>query len=332
MEPILSRQEIADLLSAIKEGRVAIEAAPSEQTAKFANAAPINLFHAANKNNCQLRIPNFDIILDSFAQNYSISLTNQLQRTFTINRIAIECSTFHEFMSSQKNSGAIGVLNLEPLKQGALCILDQQLSFTLIEIMLGASSDLEPLKLARHMTTIELNILKSVMVKACDDLSKTLKPLINLNSSLIKVENNPRMVSITDAESEVFVGCFKVQIGNLSGEIKLLFPLPTLEPLKEKLRDLLSVKTSKFSEWSDRIIDQVLDMPTTIIAQSGTISLPLHRILAFKKDDIIPLDYNPNAPLRVLIEESPKFLAKPGMHAGKKAISLTGVLSSPAYE
>ncbi len=332
MEPILSRQEIAELLSAIKEGRVVIEATPSEQTVKFTNAQPIDLFRAASKNNCQLRIPNFDIILDSFAQNYSISLTNQLQRTFTISRIAIECSTFREFMTAQKNTGAIGVLNLEPLKQGALCIFDQQLSFTVIEIMLGASSDLEPLKLERNLTTIELNILKSIITKACDDLSKTMKPLIDLHSSLIKVENNPRMVSITDAESEVFVGCFKVQIGNLSGELKLLFPLPTLEPLKEQLKDLLSVKTSKFSEWSDRILEQIFDMPTTIIAQSGTISLPLLKILAFNENDIIPLDYNPNAPLRVLIEESLKFTAKPGVHAGKKAIRLTGVLSSPGCE
>lgn len=324
MEPILSRQEIADLLSAIKEGRVSVEATPPEQTAKFTNAESINLFHS-NKNSCQLRIPNFDIILDSFAQNYSISLTNQLQRTFTITRIGIECAVFHEFMTSQKNPGAIGVFNLEPLPQGALCILDQQLSFTMIEIMLGAASDLDPLKLDRKLTTIELNILKSIMTKACDDLTKTLKPLINLNSSLIKIENNARLVSITDADSEVFIGRFKLQIGHLSGELRLLFPLATLEPLKEQLKDLLTVKTGKMSEWSYRIIDEILEMPTTIIAQSGTISLSLRKILAFKKDDIIPLDYDPNAPLKVLIEDNLKFFARPGVHAGKKAISLTGV-------
>jgi flagellar motor switch protein FliM len=70
-------------------------------------------------------------------------------------------------------------------------------------------------------------------------------------------------------------------------------------------------------------------MPTTIIAQSGTISLPLRRIVTFKKGDIIPLDYDPNAPLKVLIEDNLKFFARPGIHAGKKAISLTGVSDSP---
>ncbi|MBU0665452.1 MAG: FliM/FliN family flagellar motor switch protein [Proteobacteria bacterium] len=325
MEPLLSKNEIADLLRAIKEGHIATDATEPEQAAKFTNAKSIDLFHATNKSSHQQRIPNFDIILDSFAQNYSISLTNQLQRTFTISRIDIESAIFNEFMTDPKNSGAIGVINLDPLKYGALLIFNQQLSFTMIEIMLGASSEIDPVKLDRKLTTIELNILKSVMTKACENLTKAMSPLINLNSSLIKIENNPRLVSITDPESEVLICRFQVKIGSLSGELKMLFPVATLEPLRERLKDLLSVRTSHFSEWSRLIMDQILEMPTTIIAQSGALTLPLHKVLAFKKGDIIPLDYDPNAPLKVLIEDNLKFFARPGVHAGKKAINLTGV-------
>ncbi len=325
MEPILSRQEIADLLSAIKAGQVSTEAAMPEQAAKFVHADTINLFHMANKNSCQLRIPNLDIILDTFAQNYSISLTNQLQRTFNINRISIDCSIFNEFMASQANSGAIGVLGLDPLKYGCLFILDKQLSFTMLEIMLGASSELDPLQLDRKLTTIELNILKSIISKACDDLSKALRPLINLKSSLIKIESNSRLVSITESDAEVVVGRFKIQIGSLSGELKLLFPVATLDPLKDRLRDLLSVRTSSFGEWSEQIIHELLEMSTTVIAQSGTITMPLSKVISFKQGDVIPLDYDPNSPLKVLIEDNLKFFARPGVHAGKRAISLTGV-------
>jgi flagellar motor switch protein FliM len=72
-------------------------------------------------------------------------------------------------------------------------------------------------------------------------------------------------------------------------------------------------------------MEEILDMPTTMIAQSGTLTLPLSQVLSFKKGDIIPLDYDPNAPLRVLVENNLKFFARPGVHAGKRAISLTGV-------
>lgn len=325
MEPILNKQEIADLLCAIKEGRVTTDASGGEQQGKFATATQINLFHSANRSNSQLRVPNLDIILDSFAQNYSISLTNQLQRTFSITRIGLESGVFHEVMNAQKNTGAIGVLNMEPLKYGSLFILDQQLSFSMIEIMLGASSELDSLKLDRKLTTIELNILKSIITKACDDLSKAMKSLLHIHSTLVKVENNPRLVSITDQDSEVIVGRFKVQMGNLSGELKLLFPVATLEPLRDRLKELLSVKLSKFSEWSELIMDEILEMSVTVVAQSGMISLPLHKIIGLKTGDILPLNYDPNSPLKVLVEDNLKFFARPGVHGGKRAISLTGM-------
>jgi flagellar motor switch protein FliM len=66
-------------------------------------------------------------------------------------------------------------------------------------------------------------------------------------------------------------------------------------------------------------------METSIIAQSGTITLPLNEVLSLKKGDIIPLHYDPNSPLKVLVENNLKFFATPGIYAGKRAISLTGV-------
>jgi flagellar motor switch protein FliM len=78
VEPILSRQEIADLLSAIKKGQVTTEAAMPEQSAKFTNAESVNLLQMANKNSCQLRIPNFDIILDTFADKMGNSTQVQI--------------------------------------------------------------------------------------------------------------------------------------------------------------------------------------------------------------------------------------------------------------
>jgi flagellar motor switch protein FliM len=43
--------------------------------------------------------------------------------------------------------------------------------------------------------------------------------------------------------------------------------------------------------------------------------------------DILELDYDPSAPLKVLVEEKVKFSAIPGTHNGKKAISLTGIFN-----
>jgi flagellar motor switch protein FliM len=330
VEPILTKQEIAELLVAIKQGKVSTDLEMAEALLVGKDAKPLNLFQMGTFDDEQVRIPNFDIILDAFCQNYSISLTNQLQRTFAMVKTGIDSFRFQEFLLQNKDVGAIGVLDLAPLKYGALIMIDQQLSFSMIEIMLGASTDLGPLQLNRKLTTIELSVLKTVMTNACSDLDRAFQPLLDLKSSLLKVENNPRLVSITDPDAEILVSRFNVTIGDITGEFNLVFPIATLDPLREQFKELLNVHKSKQGLWTDIFTEELYDMTTTVIAQSGTISLTINQLLELKEGEIIHLDYDPNAPLKVLVEDRLKFFAIPGVLNGKKAISLTGVFEQGA--
>jgi len=324
METILSKTDIADLLNAIRDGKVSHDIDDSEQD-RFLECSPVNLFHLARPDSEQFRIPNFDIILDLFCRHYSTSLTNQLQKTFSINRTGLETVEFQKFMATKSNPGAIGILDMSPLKYGSLIFFDPKLSFSLIETMLGTSTELEPLNLDRWLTTIELNIVKSIIQDACSSLDKAFSQLLELKTTLIKVENSARLVSIVEPESEVIVGTFLVKVGDLSGEIHLVFPFATLEPLRELLKELLNIATASKGNWQDIIEDEVKETAAIVTAQSGTMSLSIEQLLNLKEGDILDLDYDPNSPLKVLVEDKLKFFAIPGTHNGKKAISLTGV-------
>ncbi len=325
MEPILSKEQISELLVAIKSGKVSTDLQGEGDAIDRANVKPVNLFQLGSASDNQQRIPNFDIILDNFSQNFAITLTNQLQRNFTIKLTGIETHEFQEYLVSQKDAGAIGVLSLDPLKNGALMLLNSELCFTMIEIMLGASTEMAPLQPDRKPTTIELNVLKSTILKACQDIDKSLKQVIELNTSVLKVESNPRLVSIVEPDAEVLVGSFTVKVGNLSGTFDMVFPVATLDPVREKLRDLLTVKTVKQSGWYDILSNEIEQMTTTVIAQSGTINMPVRNVIQLQVGDVINLNYDPNSPLKVLVEEEHKFFAIPGTISGKKAIHLTGV-------
>lgn len=325
MEPILTKEQIAELLIGIKSGQVSTDLKGEDLSVAQANVTPLNLFQVASSSDSQQRIPNLDIILDNFATNFGISLTNQLQRTVTITRTGIDTLEFQEYLLSQKDAGAIGVLSLDPLKNGALMVLDSELCFSLVEIMLGASTEIAPLQLDRKPTTIELNVLKSTMTKACSDINKAFAQVINLEASIVKVESNSRLVSIAEADSDVLAGRFQIKVGSLSGTFNLVFPVATLDPVREQLRDLLTVKTVQQSGWQDLLLKELEKMSTTVIAQSGIITMPVRNVMQLTKGDIIDIDYDPNSPLKVLVEENLKFFAVPGTLNGKKAIHLTGV-------
>lgn len=323
MEPILNKAEIADLLSAIKDGTIPLDIDPKELN-EFLLCSPLDLFNLEKLDKEQTRIPNFDIILDTFCRLYATSLTNQLQRTFSINRVMLESFEFQKFMADKSQPGAIGIMDMAPLVPGALIIFDPKLSFSMLEIMLGASNELESPELNRNLTTIELNILKESITDACRDLDKAFSQLLELNTALVKLENNARLVSIVEPESEVIVGTLNVRVGDYSGEIHLIFPYNTLEPLRDSLKELLNITTQVKSSWQDILEDEIMDIPVTLTALSGTIPMTVRNVLNIQVGDVLELDYDPNTPLRVLVEDNQKFTAVSGTHNGNKAISLLG--------
>ncbi|HIQ36991.1 MAG TPA: hypothetical protein EYH36_03195 [Desulfocapsa sulfexigens] len=325
MEAILNKDQIAELFEGIKSGKVSTDLKDDDSSAILANVSPLNLFNMAGSADKQERIPNLDIILDNFASNFGITLTNQLQRTVTVTRTEINTLEFQEYLLSQKDAGAIGVLSMEPLKNGALVVLDSELCFSLVEIMLGASTEISPLYLSRKPTSIELNVLKSAMHAACGDIDKSLEQVTEIESSIVKVESNPRLVSIAEPDADILAGNFQIKVGNLSGTFDLVFPVATLDPIRDQLRDLLTVKTVRQSGWHDLLIEEINKMSSTVIAQSGIITMPVRKVIKLKKGDILNIDYDPNSPLKILVEENLKFFAIPGTINGKKAIHLTGI-------
>ena len=325
MEPLLNKAEISELLSAIRDGKVPLDHDNVDQE-NFLPCSPVNLFNLGKTDKERTRIPNLDIIIDGFCRLYATTLTNQLQKTFSISRVKLESVQYQTFMADKNQPGAIGILEMAPLVTGALIIFNPQLSFSMLEIMLGASSELESPEIDRRLTTIELNILKGIIKDAGKDLDKAFSQLATIHTSLTKLENNVRLVSIVEPEAEVIVSSLLVKVGGYSGEIHLIFPLTTLEPLRDKLKELLKVASTAKSSWQDIFESEVLGIPLTVTAQSGTISLSVSEVLKLEVGQTIPLDYDPNKPLSVLVEKSAKFHAIPGTHNGNKAISLTGTI------
>lgn len=334
MEPILSKEEIAELLTAIKTGDISLEdekeSRPGRRKARLIPSTGVDLFQVYQRAAAggESRIPNFDIIIDMFARNFGTSLTNTLQRSFSVERADIASTTFQQSLLDLNNQGAVGIFSTDPLKYGCLFHFDIALAFTLLEIMLGSSMDSDSITPDRTLTTIEISILKSTMMGITGDLEKAFAPITELHTSLTKIENNFRLVNIVDADTEVLVTTFTVYLsGERIGQMRFIIPYLTIEPFREAFRQMVTI-TQASSGWSKNFIREALDMECEITARSGLIDMTIRHILQMKKGDIIDLAYDPDQPLQVVVEDKPKFFAIPGERNGKKAFHITTRLNS----
>jgi flagellar motor switch protein FliM len=321
VEPILTKGEIADLLAAIKAGRVSTDLVENglDHARPVLASTRLDLFKTYERTRAsgEMRIPNLDIVLDSFCRKFSTSLTNTMLRNFSVELVDLN------------SQGAVGIYSISPLKHGCLFHFDTLMAFTLLEIMLGSAQSSESLALDRNLTTIEIAILKTVMTDICNELQNAMRPVVPLDIHLSKVENNFRLVSIVEPETEVLVTRFNIRLaGELCGQMRMIIPYLTLEPLREKFKALVTISQAAANTWTDLIAHEALEMENRVIARSGQINMTIRTILALQPGDIVDLQYNPDQPLTVLVEDQPLFLAIAGERNGKKAFHVTGRYSN----
>jgi len=328
VEKILTKEEIAELLSAVRHGEIEIDAETEDESGPLKSAAATkaercNLFRADGPEGW--RLPNFDLILDGYARNFAISLSNRFQRSVNIKLDAMESMKFEVLLQKLSGHGAIGILQLEPLNGGGLMIFDEQLSFSLVEIVLGGSSETEVVVPDRGMSAIELNVIRDVIGSACPELDKGFTQFQQIKSSLVKVVSNLRLLNFVAPEVGVVSARFHVCIDSLEGDITLVIPHSALEPLQKKQQEkAIPPSALQNSKWQKVVCDEVGQMEVELEAMLAKVSLRVRDILNFQVGDVIDLACSPDTPLKVMVEGRPKFYGMAGVQGGKKAIRLMG--------
>lgn len=339
MEKILSKEEIADLLSAVRHGDVSVDqevtepgsSAAKSATARAAKAKECNLFRADGPEGWKL--PNFDLVLDGFAHNYAMSLSSRFQRSVSIKLDAMESLSFENLLQRLSGRGAIGILQVEPLSGGGLLIFDEQLAFSLVEIVLGGSSESAISVPNRPMSAIELNVVRDVIASACPELNKGFRQLQEVESALVKVVSNLRLLNFVAPESGVVAARYRVVIDSLEGDITLVLPHTALEPLQKKQRSKsIPASAIQNSKWRNLVCEELDQMDVEVEALFATLSLRVRDILNFQIGDVIELDCKPDTPLKVLVEGRPKFYGLAGVQSGKKAIRILGRVSNGGHK
>ena len=323
MERILSKEEIGELLSAVRQGEIEIDPEPEAEKRAPGEFSRLDLVRSGGQG--RMKVGNFDLVLDSFGRNYGVSLTNRLQQPVSLQRTNIETMEFEAFLQLYQGRGAIGVFHLEPLRWGGVLTLDEQFAFAFVEILLGGAGETNLKVPDRPLTAIEMNVAKAAFRDACDDLAKAFRPLEETRAILAKIESNPRLINIIPPDAQVMVTTFKASVNNVQGQMCLVIPHVSLEPLREKIRDgELSTGRPGGGNWNRQVSQEVTEMEVCLAAQLGALSLRVRDILNFQVGDIIELGGEPGSQLRILVEGKPKYLGQGGVRNGKRAIRITG--------
>jgi flagellar motor switch protein FliM len=318
VEKILSKEEIESLLTAIFEGRIEPE---KELSADGGRVSVLDLFSTEH----QALVPNLDVIYDSFIRYNRVTLSNKLRRLVEIKKVGARPFKFDDFIHSLPSPVCMAIFKIDPLKGAALITMDSNLVFTLVDSVLGGTGALGLPGESRMFTSIELRLMEKILKDVLTDMEKSFAHIQTTKMSLLRMEMNPRLVTIVPPEYQVITMTLDIQIEEFTGVMQFAIPYMTIDPIRDKLKIGTQLDTMAIDpQWSTRLSNELAEAPVELTVELGETWIKLNDLLNLAAGDTIILNTECASELTVKVEGKDKFTATPGIHAGNRAVRITG--------
>jgi flagellar motor switch protein FliM len=161
-------------------------------------------------------------------------------------------------------------------------------------------------------------MLMDQVVTAVEEAWMALMPV---KIEFINREMNPHFANIVSPTEIVVVNRLRVDFDGRGGEIHLVLPYSTLEPLKDTLRaGMQSDRQDREERWSQILRNELEDSEVDLITQLGRAQTTVAKLIDMRPGDVIPIDFDGQA--TVLADGIPLFWGELGQQRGRQVVRI----------
>lgn len=324
MSDVLSQNEIDELLSALNTGEIDVEKIKIVEDVKKVKAYDFRRPSKFSKDH----IRTLNIIYDNYAKLVSSYLTGYLRTLTQVKIVNIEAITYSDFNNSIQNPTILSIIDMKPLIGTIVYELPPNLTYAFIDTMLGGSGDVS--EIPTSFTDIELAIIKKILTQIIGLMKEPWENVMMITPNLERIETNPQFAQITSPNEMVILINLNVEIGEVKGVMNICIPHLVIEPILNKLCTkywFSSTQKEKNDEIRKKIESKIYKTEVPIKAVMGTTSVKIKEIIDLRIGDVLPLDNRIDGNIKIMIGDSLKFHAKPGVYNNKYALRVTDTLN-----
>ena len=323
MNEVLSQDEIDQLLTAISSGDTDTDDYKPVNSAKKIKMYDFKRPDKFSKE--QLRT--VSIMHETFARLTTTSLSSQLRSFVTVHVASVEQITYEEFIRSIPNPTTLAVINMDPLKGNAVLEIDPAITFCMIDRLFGGRGLTSGNK-NRDLTDIEQEVMEGVIVRILANIREAWTQVIELRPRFAQIETNPQFAQIVPPTEMVVLITLETKVGEEEGMMNFCIPYLVLEPIVSKLSSqywFSSVRKNSTTQYLETIKQQLTSVDMDVVADFGSINLPIRDVLSLRVGDVIRLsNIKVGDPLSLSVGNEKKFYCQPGVVGKKMAVQITG--------
>ena len=318
-EEILSQGEVDALLRGVGDGE--LETGTDEISENISGVEPFDLINQEKV--ITGRLPTLNIINQMFCKLFQNTFSKLMRRSVQVSTISTNTIKFGDFQSSLPFPSCLHIFSIDPLRGHGLVVVENKLISAVIDTIFGGTGTQKTEITGRDFSSIEIRMIKSMIISTLEDLEKSWRPVSTLKTNLVRSEVNPQFAAIVTPNDIVLVLLFKIEMENISGTLTICLPYTAIEPIIPKLKtEFQSEKMEVDHVWISRLRAKLLATELELVAELGTTTITPQDLMKYKVGDTIILGGDVSDPLLLKVEQIPKFKGFSGVSRGNKAVQL----------
>lgn len=320
----LTQAEIDALLNTGDNGRVEFDVA-DDDSKEAGLGSPYSLSN--QERIVRGRMPTMEIINERFARNLRIGLYNLIRRAPDISIQPVQVQKYSFFLRDLSVPTNFNIVAIKPLRGNGMVVCDPTLIFSIIDILFGGNGKYQTRIEGREFTGTEQRIIRRVVHIITEEYIKAWKGIYPLSMEYQRSEIQPQFANIAEPSEMVVSTTFGLEIGDVTGFLRICIPYATLEPI----RDVLYATTQGDSvevdqRWVNMLVKEIQSADVTLVAELANAELSVRQLMVLRPGDFIELD-RPKL-VQASVKGVPVLECQFGTHNGKYALRVERSLSS----
>ncbi len=314
-DKFLSQEEIDLLLQSL--GKEGAEEQAGIDTSNVRTFDITSLEHVSMS-----RVAGLELIIEKWVRNVKTSLASIVVNLTDVRSEEITLMKFSDFLLKIPLPSAIAILNINPLKGSSFLVIDPKLIFVIVSSIFGGAP--KPYKVeGKEFTKVEMRIIKRVVEVLVNSFEEAWNVVIEGNIEIMGIEVNPKFLTVASPRERFIISRITIDIEGFEGFVYMAISDRSIEPFKEKLRNVsdIDIMTGK-----EVLVENIKHVPVNLEASLGETTITVGDLINLEEGQILRLNRHIKEPIVVKIQGEPKLKAILGESGTMKAIKILDYL------
>jgi flagellar motor switch protein FliM len=277
------------------------------------------------------RLPMLEIIFDRFVRMLSTSLRNFTSDNVDVDIQDIASLRFGEYINSIPMPAILSIFKALEWENFGIVTFNGPLVYSMVDVLFGGRRSNKPIRIeGRPYTTIERNIITYVSKVVLMDMADAFDPLSPTTLQFERLETNPRFATIVHPSDTIVVAKLRVDMEDRGGNIEIVLPLITLEPIKPLLsQSFIGEGYEKDTSWESYMSREVYQTDVTVEAVIGRKYVQMKDVFDLSVGKTLILDTLPDQEIVLSCRNVDVLKGKVGRVDDDMAVVVSRVLRKP---